>query len=194
MLSDQHWNAIVANDSSFDGLFFYAVKTTGIYCRPSCRSRVPNRAHVTVFEQAEQAVASGYRPCKRCKPEGRRLPDEDWVDQIIRIIESRFAEPLTLDALADAVHGSRFHLQRTFKRVTGLSPAAYLRQTRLAEAKRLLANTDMPIADIASAVGMPSAAHFATWFQKNAHTPPSEYRRNCKRLIIHEQEGEQKYE
>ncbi|MWC27106.1 Ada metal-binding domain-containing protein [Paenibacillus sp. MMS18-CY102] len=189
MLSDQHWNAIVSSDSSFDGLFYYAVKTTGIYCRPSCRSRVPNRAHVTIFLQAEQAIASGFRACKRCRPEGRKLPDEEWVDQIMRIIESRYAEPLTLDVLADAVHGSRYHLQRTFKRVMGQSPAACLRQIRLAEAKRLLANTDMPMAGIASAIGLPSAAHFATWFHKEVEAPPSEYRRNYRNLTIDQQEG-----
>ncbi|ARW09061.1 Bifunctional transcriptional activator/DNA repair enzyme AdaA [Bacillus atrophaeus] len=100
-LPDEKWNAIVNNDSSYDGEFYYAVKTTGIFCRPSCKSRVPNKENVRIFQTAEQALGEKFRPCKRCKPNGLRLPDEDWVTQIKEFIDCSYSESLTLDKLAD---------------------------------------------------------------------------------------------
>ncbi len=95
---------------------FYAVKSTGIFCRPSCKSRIPNRNNVRIFHHAEQALSENFRPCKRCKPNGITLPNEEWVEQIKDYIEKHYDESLTLDMLAEMCHGSPFHLQRTFKK------------------------------------------------------------------------------
>jgi AraC family transcriptional regulator of adaptative response / methylphosphotriester-DNA alkyltransferase methyltransferase len=176
VMTDEIWQAIVDNDDTFNGMFYYAVTTTGIFCRPSCKSRNPAKSNVRIFKDAQQALANRFRPCKRCKPEGKRLPDEEWVGQTVELIESRYAEPLTLSLLADRIHGSPFHLQRTFKRVIGVTPSAYIQQTRIAKAQQYLSQTVKSMTVIASEVGIPNAAHFATLFHKRTGLTPTEYR------------------
>ena len=105
-MTDERWHAIVHNDSSFDDKFYYGVKTTGIFCRPSCKSRVPNIDNVKIFQNTEEALSENFRPCKRCKPNGLTLPNEDWVTQIEEYIDNHYSEPLTLENLADMCHGS----------------------------------------------------------------------------------------
>jgi AraC family transcriptional regulator of adaptative response / methylphosphotriester-DNA alkyltransferase methyltransferase len=175
-ITDEIWQAIVSNDSCFDGKFYYAVKTTSIFCRPSCKSRTPNRENVRIFRDAVQALSEHFRPCKRCKPDGRRFPDEDWIEQIVQWIDSNYAEALRLDTLADMFHGSPFHLQRTFKRIKGMTPTEYIQRTRISKAIQYLSTTDHSMMDIALAIGIPNAAHFATLFQKKTGLTPTDYR------------------
>jgi AraC family transcriptional regulator of adaptative response / methylphosphotriester-DNA alkyltransferase methyltransferase len=175
-MSDEMWQAIVNNDASFDGKFYYAVKTTGIFCRPSCKSRLPIKAHVRIYDDAQQALLGNFRPCKRCRPEGRRLPDEEWVGQLVLLIESRYSESLTLPMLADLIHGSPFHLHRTFKRVMGVTPSDYIQQKRISMAKTYLCESEKSVVEIALAVGIPNAAHFATLFHKKTGFTPTHYR------------------
>ncbi|MBJ6362693.1 bifunctional transcriptional activator/DNA repair enzyme AdaA [Paenibacillus sp. GCM10012307] len=174
-LTNQRWKAITKNDSAYDGSFFYAVVTTGIYCRPSCKSRLPIREHVRLFETAEAANKALFRSCKRCMPGGRRLPDEEWISQIVGFIETSYAEPLTLKALSQVFHGSPYHLQRTFKRITGISPFRFIQHVRMEKAKELLNKTEMSIMDIAIAVGINNAAHFATLFRQKTGCTPTVY-------------------
>lgn len=176
LLTDQMWEAIVENDSSFDGKFYYAVRTTGIFCRPSCKSKSPAKTNVQIFSDAQQALLANFRPCKRCKPEGRKLPDEEWVGQLVQVIEDRYAEPLSLTMLAEIIHGSPFHLQRTFKRIMGVTPFEYIQHTRISKAKQYLTGTDTSVMEIGITVGIPNAGHFATVFQKRTGRTPSEYR------------------
>ena len=89
-VSNEQWRAIVGNDPSYDGQFYYAVKTTGIFCRPSCKSRPPNRENIGFFLTAEQALAAQFRPCKRCKPTGQRLPDEEWIAMVTVYIDRHY--------------------------------------------------------------------------------------------------------
>ncbi|MFC6229061.1 bifunctional transcriptional activator/DNA repair enzyme AdaA [Paenibacillus allorhizosphaerae] len=175
-MTDEAWRAIVGNDASFDGIFYYAVKTTGIFCRPSCKSRVPNKANVRVFQYALQALEAQFRPCKRCRPDGLRLPDEEWVMQIEQWVEEHYSETLTLGKVADLFHGSPYHLHRTFKRIKGITLAEHIQQTRIARAMMELTATNRSVMDIAVAVGIPNAAHFATVFQKKTGLTPTQYR------------------
>ncbi len=175
-MNDESWRAIVLCDADYDGKFYYGVRTTGIYCRPSCKSRVPVRSNVKLFESSMQAAAENFRPCKRCKPDGGRLPNEEWVAQMVQVIQSRYAEELTLGKLADMFHGSPYHLQRTFKRIQGVSPSDYLLRTRIAKAQELLANTDQSIMDIAYAVGIANTSHFSTQFLRQTGSTPTQYR------------------
>ncbi len=124
-MTDEEWQAIVENEASYDGTFYYAVKTTGIFCRPSCKSRAPKKENVLLFRNANEALSEGVRPCKRCKPNGLRLPDEDWTRQIIHVIDMNYHEPFTLMRLADMCHGSPYHLHCTFKKMTGYTPKQY---------------------------------------------------------------------
>lgn len=175
-LTEERWQAIINNDCSYDNQFFYGVKTTGIFCRPSCKSRAPKFENVQIFLKAEHALAEHFRPCKRCKPNGLRLPNVDWVEQITNYIDTHFNEPLTLESLADFCHGSPYHLQRTFKKIKGISPIQYIQQTRITHAKQHLAATDKSINEISLEVGITNPAHFATLFKKITTYTPTEYR------------------
>lgn len=180
----EQWRAISESDKSYDDQFYYAVKTTRIFCRPSCKSRVPNIANVTVFYHAEDAIKAGYRPCKRCKSGGYRLPDEEWILQAEAYIKENFATYLTLDVIADGCHGSPYHLHRVFKRINGITPLEYLHQIRMDKAKKYLRQTDKTISEIAALVGNANAAHFATSFKKRTNQSPREYRNNHKSEVL----------
>lgn len=175
-MTEEKWRAILANDAAFDGQFYYAVRTTGIFCRPSCKSRPPNIENVRLFRSAEQAQSAGFRPCKRCRPTGRRLPDDEWVASVTAYIDSRFAEPLSLEHLADAAHGSPYHLHRTFKKVTGMTPALYVQAKRIERAKELLRRTDMPVTEIGINSGLANTPYFITLFKKTTGLTPAVYR------------------
>jgi len=174
---EEQWKAILRNDAAWNGRFFYAVRSTGIYCRPSCGSRVPRRENVRIFRTAEEAEGSGFRPCKRCKPHRDRLPDREWVEEIKSFIGRHCQEPLTLGAIAAACHGSPYHLHRTFKRVEGVTPADYLRSCRLARAAGELRQSGRSVAEIGARVGYPNPATFAAHFKRETGFSPSEYRR-----------------
>jgi len=125
---DTAWAAFERRDRSWDGQVIGAVKTTGIYCKPSCPARRPKREHVEFFASANEARAAGYRSCLRCKPDevGR---DREAVAKAVKLIEAA-EESLTLDELADAVGYAPHHFQRIFKRDLGVSPAEYARGLR----------------------------------------------------------------
>lgn len=127
---DDYWNAIVGNDSRANGVFFYAVKTTGVYCLPSCSSRLPNRSNVEFFRTSNQAERKGYRACKRCKPEsfsGNKIPDA--VVHACNLIDNA-DKPLPLESLAQAVGLSPFYFHRLFKKTVGVTPRAYISARR----------------------------------------------------------------
>jgi AraC family transcriptional regulator of adaptative response/methylated-DNA-[protein]-cysteine methyltransferase len=121
---ESRWQAVAARDARADGTFFFAVRTTGVFCRPSCTSRPPRRENVEFFATADGAVAAGYRPCKRCQPTS--LPrDLAIVDRACKVLDADPNQRITLAQLSEAVHLSPFHLQRLFSRVVGVSPRQY---------------------------------------------------------------------
>ena len=126
--SELCWAAFEARDRTRDGQFVGAVKTTGIYCKPSCPARHPKREHVEYFTCAEDARQAGYRACLRCRPDevGR---DREAVAKAVRLIETA-EEPFSLSALAAAVGYASHHFQRLFSRDLGVSPSAYARALR----------------------------------------------------------------
>ena len=131
------WAAFCARDRNCDGRFVGAVKTTGIYCKPSCPARHPKREHVEFFRDGAEARAAGYRACLRCKPDevGR---DRIAVAKAVALIEAA-EDAISLEQLAEHVDYAPHHFHRLFKRATGVTPAAYargLRATRVAEALR----------------------------------------------------------
>ena len=176
-ITDAQWQAIVTNDSQFDDVFFYGVKTTKIFCRPSCKSRIPNRENVEFFLDKEEALKAGYRSCKRCKSGGERVPDDEWTGQIKDFIEKFYREHLTLDIIASECHGSPYHLHRVFKKQMGITPLSYLHQIRIEKAQELLVHHQLDIQKIGEAVGIPNSAQFSTLFKKITKMTPSEYRR-----------------
>lgn len=135
--SEQAWAAMQARDRSFDGKFVTGVLSTGIYCRPSCAARHPKRENIRFFAKAEQAEAAGLRACLRCHPNDVAR-DEAAVKAVIDAVRMAESAP-RLDELADLTGYSPTHLQRIFKRDTGLSPAAYARALRSERVKDALA-------------------------------------------------------
>jgi AraC family transcriptional regulator, regulatory protein of adaptative response / methylated-DNA-[protein]-cysteine methyltransferase len=125
-LDDARWAAFIARDAGLDGEFFIAVKTTGIYCRPSCAARRPKRENVRFFATAAEAERAGFRPCKRCKPNEPSFVQQhsERVKEACRLIETAEAEP-KLDDLAEAAGLSPYHFHRVFKSVLGVTPKAY---------------------------------------------------------------------
>src|SRR5215813_3988473 len=119
MVNDtQRWEAVLARDASHDGEFFYGVRSTGVFCRPSCPSRRPRRENVIFIDTAEAAARAGLRPCQRCRP----LGDDDGIRRITRVcryIEQNLDQQLTLALLAAEAGLSAFHMQRTFKATLG---------------------------------------------------------------------------
>ena len=120
--TDPRWQAVIKRDTAFDGKFYYAVKTTGVYCRPSCASRQARIENVAFFDLWQDAERAGFRPCKRCRPNEASLRERQVaaVTAACRTIESA-AYPPTLDRLAKAAGMSRYHFDRTFKAMTGVT-------------------------------------------------------------------------
>jgi AraC family transcriptional regulator of adaptative response/methylated-DNA-[protein]-cysteine methyltransferase len=122
----ERWTAVVGRDRRADGVFYYSVRTTGVYCRPSCAARQARRENVRFHDTPADAERAGFRACKRCHPEGGGLRETRAraVAKACRLIETSEELP-SLDALADAAGLSRFHFHRVFKTTTGLTPKAY---------------------------------------------------------------------
>lgn len=137
MTDDQRWQATLNRDPASDGAFVYAVTTTGIYCRPICPSRRPRRENARFFDLPGAAEAAGFRACKRCRPEAAEIQDPQVraVQQVCEMIEAEMADGEeglpTLNRLAVEVGLSPHHLQRTFKRLMGISPRDYADARRL---------------------------------------------------------------
>ena len=127
------WEALETRDAHMDGVFFYAVLSTGVYCRPSCPSRRPRRENVIFFQKREAAERAGFRACRRCKPEREHMRDaqSELVEKICRYLESHLEEAVTLAGLSRQLGLSPFHLQRTFKEATGITPRAYAEFCRM---------------------------------------------------------------
>jgi AraC family transcriptional regulator of adaptative response / methylphosphotriester-DNA alkyltransferase methyltransferase len=180
------WEAIQLNDSTYDWKFFYALKSTGIFCRPSCPSRTPNKKNVQIFYDVKKAIDHGYRACKRCKPDcmdwkGSR---REMVIQVKKYILQYYDEKLSLNRIAKALSIDPHHLHRTFKLVTGLTPLQFLHQTRIEEAKELLSTSSLSATHISFMVGYTSLSHFSKVFKDRTLMSPSTFRKNKCRLSI----------
>ncbi|HEX7390748.1 MAG TPA: bifunctional DNA-binding transcriptional regulator/O6-methylguanine-DNA methyltransferase Ada [Acidiphilium sp.] len=140
---DARWNAIVQRDAEADGRFYYAVRTTGVYCRPSCAARLPRRENVSFHATREDAERAGFRPCKRCRPDeaGRADRYAAVIAGACRRIETA-EEPPVLAELADAAGLSRYHFHRVFKQITGVTPKAYATAHRAKRVRAELGQSD----------------------------------------------------
>lgn len=136
---EEAWVAVRDRDERYVGRFLYGVMTTGIYCRPGCASRTPKRENVRFFSSAEGAESAGLRPCRRCRPDGAGQPGAARSVALAReYLEAHLEETVTLERLSRVAHMSPHHLQRTFKRLTGLSPREYVRAGRMRRMKARL--------------------------------------------------------
>ena len=139
---ERQWQSVLARDGEADGTFVYAVRTTGIYCRPTCPSRRPRRENVVFFALPEAAEQAGFRACHRCHPEQAAIrdPQVEVVQRVCRAIAANPEQPPTLASLGAEIGLSPFHLQRTFKRVMGITPRQYADACRMDRLKGELRN------------------------------------------------------
>lgn len=154
---DAAWAAFVARDRTRDGAFVVAVRTTSIYCRPSCPARRPARANVAFLADGAAARAAGYRACRRCLPDGAARETQAVAEACARIAAAE--GPVSLATLAAAVGYAPHHFQRVFTRATGVSPAAYGRALRAGRAEAALA-TGGRVTDAIYAAGYGAASRF----------------------------------
>ncbi len=182
------YEGVVQRATTYEGIYYTAVKTTKIVCRPTCRAKTPLASNVSFYSSLEDAVRAGYRPCKRCKPDenGPLRPDAALAEHVDALIESRYGEKLTLTALATSLAVSPYHLQRVYKQVRGYSPQENIERTRLKNAQNRLLETDDPIAEIGESVGCGSPSYFTSWFCKRTGVSPSEFRDRNKGGTLHE--------
>ncbi len=140
---EARWAAVVARDARADGSFVYSVRTTGVYCRPSCAAKLARRENVQFHASCEEAERAGFRPCKRCRPNEAGLAERQGaaVERACRLI-ARSEEMPSLDRLAAAAGTSRFHFHRMFKAVTGVTPKAYAARLRSERMRQELGRAD----------------------------------------------------
>ena len=171
------WDAVMRRDSQADGRFFTCVKTTGIYCRPSCGAKRPKRENVFFVETRAEAEAAGFRPCKRCRPDETVQPDArgELIARACRLIETA-EEPPALEALAEAVGLSPFHFHRLFKQATGLTPKAYADAARARKLREALPASQSVTGALYEA-GFASASRFYAKAEEMLGMEPARYRK-----------------
>lgn len=176
-LSDEAlWEAVSENDVSLDGVFVYAVVTTGIYCRPSCYARLPKRENIRFFPTSSAAEAAGFRPCQRCQPDQAVNPKTTLVHAICQRIEASSADGgVSLPELAREFNLSQSYLQRTFKAVMGVTPRQYAEALRVAALKGSL-REKQDVLDAADAAGFTSSGHLYARIDDLLAMTPSQYR------------------
>ncbi len=184
--SDRFWQAVEAEDPRFDGWVFCAVKTTGIYCRPSCPARTPKRENVRFFATAAAAQGAGFRACKRCRPDATPgSPDwdrrADLVGRAMRLIADGVVDREGVVGLACRLGYSERHLHRQLVTVVGAGPLALARAQRAQTARILLETTDVPIIEVAFAAGFQSVRQFNATIQEIFATTPRDVRARAKR-------------
>src|SRR6516225_7125235 len=179
---DACYRALSTRDARFDGRFFAAVHTTGIYCRPICPARTPKRENVRFYPTASAAQAAGFRPCLRCRPESS--PDlaawrgtSNTVSRALALIAEGALDDEAVDGLAGRLGVGERQLRRLFKQHLGASPLAVAQTRRVLFAKQLIVETAMPMAEIALASGFGSIRRFNATFQALYQRPPRELRR-----------------
>ena len=182
---DIYWQSVLERDARFIGIFVYGVRSTGIYCKPSCPSRRPRREQVVFFPSCEIAEGDGFRACLRCQPREMAVRDTriEMVLRVCRIIEAQTEGTLSLDALGAELSVSPHHLQRTFKSVTGISPRQYAAAHRLKQFKSRIREGE----DVTGAMyeaGYGSSSRLYEKASEKMGMTPATYRRRGKGMNI----------
>ena len=147
----QKWAAVLNNNQAFDGQFFYAVTTTGIFCKPSCASKAPLEQNVSFFDTAQEAAQAGYRPCKRCRPDlARHAPSLEIAIKMKETVDRSFAERELLSQELAGLGLSSHRAAEIFQVQYGLTPAAYADKLRIQAAKERLRGSNDSVLEIAA--------------------------------------------
>lgn len=178
MTEQQKWEAVARSDGRFDGTLFYAVKSTGIFCRPSCKSKRPRRENVSFFEAASAAQQAGYRPCRRCRPDLPVYePERELAERVKRLTDEAILGGREIGNALDALGISRRRLAEVFKSRYGMSVREYIDAARLEQAKHMLRECREPVIEVAFAAGFESVSSFYRFFKRCVGVSPMAYRR-----------------
>ncbi len=177
-MTKEQWQAIINCDSSCDGTFVYALRSTRKYCRPSCPKKSYQAKRIIIFSTAAEAEAAGFHPCSRCRPDLERW--EGVKAELVRsaeaLIREHYTEKFSLKLLSDSLHVDKSYLLRTFHERTGQTLLEYHNRMRIEAAQELLTHPEIPVASIAASTGFVSASHFSQVFRRHTGQTPSEYR------------------
>lgn len=182
---EARWAAVAQRNVRADGRFYYSVQTTGVYCRPTCASRLPLRKNVRFYATCEEAENAGFRPCKRCRPNALALAERRAavIAQACRLIENSDDMP-NLDLLAEASGMSRFHFHRVFKTITGVTPKAYAAAHRMQKVRAELPRSGT-VTDAIYEAGYNSDGRFYAQSSEMLGMTPTRYRNGGKGATIH---------
>ncbi|WP_375000260.1 AlkA N-terminal domain-containing protein [Aeromicrobium sp. CTD01-1L150] len=178
---ERHYRAVSSRDARFDGVFFTAVRTTGIYCRPSCPARTPRPANVEFHRTAAAAESAGFRACRRCRPDASPGSPEwdvraDVVGRAVRMVRDGVVERDGVSGLARRLGYSERHLTRLVTDELGVGPLALARSQRVRTARVLAETTELPLADLAFVSGFASVRQFNASFRQAFGKTPREMR------------------
>ncbi len=169
---------MIENDESMDGVFFYCVKSTGIFCRPSCKSKIPRRDNVFFVDTKDQALEAGFRPCKRCRSDlVSYKPIKEIASDYKRIADNYWINSVNLQQEIRNFGLSEHRLNEIFKDEYGMTPTEYISEKKIQYAKDKLRSTDMRIIDIAYDLGFSAMSSFYKFFREKTGLTPGEYRK-----------------
>lgn len=180
--TDPLWQAVLDRNRRMDGIFFYAVKSTGVFCKPSCASKRPRRENVDFYFTPMDAAFAGFRACKRCKPE-QRDPQTEKIATACRYIDGKLDESITLADIAAVVQLSEHHLLRLFKQFIGITPHEYTEARRMHTFKSALSSGDS-VASATYGAGFGSSSR--VYERANAHLgmTPAQYQKGAESITI----------
>ena len=170
MTEEEMWGAVQRSDEEYDGMFFYAVKTTGIFCRPSCKSKLPRRENLCYFFSGEEARTAGFRPCKRCRSD---LLEYHPMREIATEIRRKLDRMESLDDIGLTAR----RMTDIFKQEYGVTPKEYADSFRLRKAKKMLEQTQEKVIDVAYQTGFSSLSAFNRFFKQQTGQTPTDYRK-----------------
>jgi len=173
---EDKWAAVVHRDARADSVFYYSVRTTGVYCRPSCAARPARRENVRFHPTTQEAEAAGFRPCKRCRPNEQPLAARraEAIAKACRLIEEAEEAP-DFDAVAANVGMSRFHFQRVFRAITGLTPKAWAQAHRATRVREQLKRS-ATVTDAIYEAGFNSSGRFYATSDRMLGMKPTDFR------------------
>lgn len=177
------WQAVLDRDPQYRHVFVYAVRSTGIYCLPTCPSRRPRRNQVSFFDSSVTAEAAGFRPCQRCNPNQSISPNDRIVEKAIELINHPDNQPLSLAKLSQTLDISPSHLHRIFKSKTGLTPHQYAAAQRLRRFKERVKSGE-PVASALYSAGYHSSSRLYEKAAKTLGMTPAVYRNGGRGLLI----------
>ena len=178
MNAEEKWQAVCRCDVNYDGIFWYGVKSTGIFCNPSCKSRRPKKDNIVYFDSPREAIDAGYRVCKRCRPDLQSYdPNRLLIRHIKEILDHNACNPQKLQEALRQIPMTSHHFNQLFKDHYGQTPHAYVLNRRLEKAASMLKTSSQSVLDIAMAAGFGSISSFYASFRRVYGVSPARYRK-----------------